>query len=414
MPRMPVAEIKRRLQKLEATQNKAAKGAPVIVSIDEVPNSYFLRRPSGIMPLDVQTGGGLPAGGLIYISGPDNAGKNFLINKHFAMQQKLLGSNCSLALGAVEGPPDHFFMRKCGVKVAIPDDMIEERQKYRKEQGLPAYTKDELKEFKTQIGSFKIIRNTSAETILNTIIDAVDSKAFDIVALDSVSALISENEQGKDLDENPQQAAVAAAMTRFFQHYLTMTTGFSGKNETTVIFTAQARSNRRKSEMQSHIAKYMKEWSTTGAWAARHGKLIDITVWNGAKEKEEVKTIGLGEDDSEKKYKKKVQTGKTIQWEITKGKAGTHDGLTGEVEFNYERLTDDMRLVIIEGMRYGCILERDGEVTVLKKLTGEPVEGLTALPGVEGLINQMKEDFEVELWIRREVLASAGIACTYR
>src|SRR5690349_21757516 len=103
-------------------------------------------------------------------------------------------------------------------------------------------------------------------------------------------------------------------MIRFFQHYLTMTTGFSGKNETTVIFTAQARSNRCKSEMQSHIAKYMKEWSTTGSWAARHGKLIDITVWNGAKDKEEVKTIGLSDDDKEKKFKKRVQVGKTIQW----------------------------------------------------------------------------------------------------
>jgi hypothetical protein len=84
------------------------------------------------------------------------------------------------------------------------------------------------------------------------------------------------------------------------------------------------------------------------------------------------------------------------------------------VDFSYEHLTDDLRSVVIEGMRHGCILERDGQVTVLKKLTGEPVEGMIDLQGLDALMQLMRDDFEVELWLRREVLAAAGIACTYR
>jgi len=411
MPRRPLAEIHREIAKLRTKANKAAKGAPVIASIEEVSNSYFLRRPSGIMPLDIDTGGGLPAGGLCYISGPDNGGKTYLTNKYIAFNQRLLGDRSAVAIGLSEGPPDHWFMRKCGVRVAIPDSMLEERNKYLKERGLKTFTKEEVKELKSQTGHIEIIRHSSGEKLLQTIVDAVETKAFDLVVLDSVSALISENEAGKDLDENSQAQAIANALTRFFQHYLTNTTGFYGSNETSVVFTAQARSNKKKSEAAAHFAKYMKDWTTQGAWAARHGKLIDITVWSGGKEKIATKIEGLLGD---KGYTKGVAHSKEINWEIMKGKAGTHDGITGEIDFSYDTLTDDMRSIIISGMRAGCIYEKNGKMTVIRKATGEPHEGLTDLEGPEALIALMSEDFEMELFVRKEVLAAAGIQCTYR
>lgn len=411
MPRRPIAEIHKEIAKLRAKANKSAGGASVITPIEEVPNSYFLRRPSGIMQLDIDTGGGLPAGGLCYLSGPDNSGKTYLLYKFLAFQQRLLGDRFAAALGLSEGPPDHWFMRKAGVRVAIPDDMIEERNKYRKEQGLKPFTKEEIKELKTQTGHIEIVRHQTGEKLLQTIVDCVETKAFDIVGLDSVSALISANEASKELDEFSQAQAVANVLTRFFQHYLTNTTGFYGKNETTVIFTAQARSNKKKSEAASHLAKYMKDWTTQGSWAARHGKLIDITVWSGSKEKVEMKVSGaLGESGGAKR----VATGKDICWEVMKGKAGTHDGITGEVAFSYETLTDDYRSILLAGLRNGCIKEKDGLLTVLRKHTGEPLEGLTEIAGPDRLIELMKEDFEVELFVRKEVLAAAGIQCTYR
>ena len=46
-----------------------------------------------------------------------------------------------------------------------------------------------------------------------------------------------------------------------------------------------------------------------------------------------------------KTHAKRVAVGKNICWEVTKGKAGTHDGITGEVEFNYG-LTDDLQGIV--------------------------------------------------------------------
>ena len=333
-----------------------------------------------------------------------NSGKSYLLAKYFAMNQRLYGEKSSLAIGLSEGAPDHWFWRKAGVQVAIPDAMIEEEMKYRKERNLKPFTKEEHKDLKKQVGEIVVLRHATGEKLLQTVIEAIETGVFDFVGLDSVSALLSESESGKELDENPQQAAVATSMTRFFQHYLTSTTGFYGRNDTTVVFTAQARSNRKKSEAAAHFAKYMKDWTTSGSWAARHGKLIDITVWSGGKEKEEVLINGK---------KQRVAMGKDICWEISKGKAGTHDGITGEVEFSYDTMTDDLQSIVSAGFRYGSIQEKAGLVTVCRG-TGEPVEGLVDLAGIDRLIAIMKEDFEVELFIRREVLAASGIRCTYR
>ena len=76
-------------------------------------------------------------------------------------------------------------------------------------------------------------------------------------------------------------------------------------------------------------------------------------------------------------------------------------------------MTDDLQSIVSAGFRYGSIQEKAGLVTVCRG-TGEPVEGLVDLAGIDRLIAIMKEDFEVELFIRREVLAASGIRCTYR
>jgi len=49
-----------------------AENHMVMVRADEAPNPYLLRRPTGIMEMDIQLGGGFPAGGLCFVSGPDN------------------------------------------------------------------------------------------------------------------------------------------------------------------------------------------------------------------------------------------------------------------------------------------------------------------------------------------------------
>src|SRR3989304_6645923 len=83
--RQPVAKIvsavdpakKREVLAIMNKINREAK-KNVIRFAEDAPNTYYVRRPSGILQLDIDCGGGLPAGGFTTISGSDAAGKSFL------------------------------------------------------------------------------------------------------------------------------------------------------------------------------------------------------------------------------------------------------------------------------------------------------------------------------------------------
>ena len=417
MPRMPVTDLNKQIASLAAKLNKSpnVKGASVIADIDMAPNTYFLRRPSGIMSLDVHTGGGLPAGGLTYLSGPDGVGKTYLLYRYIAMNQKLLGDKSATALGVSETAPDHFFMRRCGVQVRIPEQMIEERVHERKERGYPPPNKEELAWWRMKtVGQLKILRGSTGEELLNTIIDCFESKLFDLVGLDSVSALLPEADAAKELDEESKRAGSALMLTKFFQHYLNGTTGYNGNNPTTVIFTSQVRSNSKKSEAPGHIQKYIIEYMPQGAWAAKHGKLIDILLKPGEKEKEKVGASTTTMPTTfEQARAKTVQTGKAIRYEVLKGKAGVHEGITGEYDFHYDRLVDGERSIVMSGLSLGIVAEKDGLVTFFNPATKVPYPEASDLT-VDELVNKMREDFDLELRLRRAVLSASGIDCAYR
>lgn len=424
MPRMPVTELSKKMAGLEAKLNRKpnVKGASVMADIDMAPNTYFLRRPSGIMPLDIDTGGGLPAGGLTYLSGPDGTGKTFLLNKYVAMNQRLYGEKSAVAIGISEAASDHFFMRKCGVQIAIPERMIDEQVSERKERGLDPFTKDELKAFRSKtVGWVKVLRGSTGEELLDSILECFESKAFDIIGLDSVSACLPAADALKDLDENAKRAAAAGMLTRFFQHYLNGTTGYYGPNATTVIFTAQVRANNKKAEAQAHIQKFLPDYASQGAWAAKHGKLIDILVKPGQRKKKTITVTAsdgsvqlVEEDEEEEKKTRKVLLNKIVNYEIMKGKAGVHDGITGEFDFHFEKLTEDQRMIIVAALQSGIAHEREGLITFLDPATLKPFNGLNNIAGINRLVEMMQKDFELELMLRRAVLTSVGIQCAYR
>ena len=416
MSRLTVTELNKRVAQLEAKMNRGAaeKGASVCADLDQAPNAYFLRRPSGILELDMHLGGGLPAGGLSYLSGPDGSGKTTLLYKFMAMNQKLWGPRSALALAVSEAAPDHFYMRRCGMQIAIPEPMIEERVAARKNSGLAPFTKDELKAFRAPtVGRVMLLRGRTGEELLGALLEFFDEGIFDILCLDSVSAVLPEADAGKDLDENQKRAAAAGLLTKFFQHYLNGTTGYSSLNKTTVIFTSQVRSNSKKAEAPAHIQKYLPDYAPQGAWAAKHGKLIDILVKPGEKEKEktnvEVTTLGAAVEQR----KKTVQIGKSIRYEILKGKAGVHEGITGEFPFNYDTITDDQRMIVLSALRLGVAEERNGVITFYDLKQHSPIPGLEKLP-IDKLVEMLRADFDLEYAIRLMLLASVGVECTYR
>lgn len=396
-----------RRQQLKALINKVNNDNKytVMATADEVVNPYFLRRPSGIMQLDIDTGGGLPAGGVSMLTGPDNAGKSFLLYKYFAQHQRLYGASSILGLAPVEGAPDYFFMRKCGVQIAIPDAMVEERNEQRKLRGLPGFNKEEKAFFKRQVGEVVILAGQTGEDLLDAVLDSIRKNLFGIIGIDSLTALMpSQVAQQTSLHENGQRASNATLATHFFQRLYPFLIGMWGRNDTTILCTQQVRANPAKATAVGPMAKFVKDWAPAGAYAAKHGKMIDLLVWNG--EKVRAKSAKQGESGE--------VLGKWINWETVKGKGGTHDNVRGDVEFRYDTLTNDLMDLVTTGIRYKAIVETDGYLSLVQHTTGELLENFKKLAGPERFVEKLAESAENEFLVRREVLAHAGIECAYQ
>lgn len=375
----------------------------VIARAGSVPNPFFLRRPSGIMQLDIDTGGGLPAGGWCLVSGPEGAGKTTLLNQYFKYQQQLYGEDCRNALATVEFPPDHMRLRDSGVLVEVPDDMIVEQNQWRKSRGLSTYTKDQVRELKRQVGRFDIITGATGEEILEAVLALYATKKYHIIGVDSISVVLPSADADKNLDDNEKRAAPANLLTQFSKHFHPLTLGLDDEtNETTLVMVSQVRANNAKSEANPGVQKYLKDWASTGAYAMRHGKLIDITIWGGKKK-------------SQGEKEERVATGKMLNWEITKGKCGTHDGIRGEVEYDYVKKIDDIQTVFVAGLEDGIILPKGKEFEVVRAAEGgaEATRLSEALTRKE-LFVRLEQDFAFQHQVRIEILAARGIRCRYR
>lgn len=408
------AEKKKLLAQKAAAINKSFKKT-VVATADKVKNPYFLRHPTGIMELDIDLAGGFPPG-VSCISGPDGVGKSHLLYRTMAMHQRIYGEKSAIALAAVEAPIDHFFLRKLGVIVAVPDETIEEKNQWRREHGIAPFTKDEVKDLKTQIGTFWDITGATMEQTFMAIeeifsdphLREVDNQ-FGVIGVDSLNAMIPQAWMEADLDEAGQRAAHASCITRFFAKTYPRWTSLDGDPlYTSLIFTQQVRANAAKSAAPAHIAKWLPDYApATGAYATKHGKLIDILLYPGQKKKDSAKSSDEGGG-------KKETLQKTLGWEIIKGKAGTHEGLTGEVVFDFEdeSFIDLPRTVLVAGIRRGVFAERGGLVTFINPNTKVESEIIKDIPAAD-FLNKMRVNVEFETEMRRAVLSAEGIQCRY-
>lgn len=372
-----------------------------IVTADEAPNPYFLRRPTGIIELDIDLGGGFPAGGCCFISGPDNSGKTWLMLRTMAMQQRLYGNAARVAWALAEGAFPYDQALRAGLRVYIPDEMIEEWNEWRKLRNMPEYTAEEVAyfqdpQYKDQV---RIITGPTGDDILQIVVDCVRTNAFSAIAVDSLNGLQPRVDADKDFNDNEKMASQATLLGRFFKKYIPLTTGFNRTNHTTVLFTQQVRANQDKANAPSYMQKWIPSYvSSGGGYSGKHYKLIGLILSEGKKLKDSGKNI----------------TGKMIDWDLEKGKAGTHDNKRGEVAFYYQRANiDEEGEVITAGIKRGVIQTRNKQIVVVRPEDNTVLEEFTA-PNQNALRKMLEGDFEFSLALRREIMAQAGIQCLYR
>lgn len=184
---------------LAQIEKNFGKGA--IMKLGERAHEKMQVIPTGAIALDLALGvGGVPKGRIIEIYGPESSGKTTLVQHIIAEAQRLGGM---AALIDAEHAFDPLYAKKTGVDV----DNLLVSQPDTGEQALEI-----------------------AETLIR-------SNAVDVIAIDSVAALVPRAEIEGDIGESP-----IAVQARLMSQALRRITGAVSRSNCTVIFTNQLRS----------------------------------------------------------------------------------------------------------------------------------------------------------------------------
>ena len=167
-----------------------------------------------------------------------------------------------------------------------------------------------------------------------------------ILVVDNIAAIVSEEREKTDLDDEPQQSAEARLITEF-QKKMWHAFGNSYNdtlNLTTVLLLNQVRANRGKR------SPYERDWKVGGAHAIKHGKLIDVTMSRGNR----IWVTKTGKETRKKPEGGRL-IGKDVKWSIDKGKAGCHEGGFGEVPYYFSQGFNVYSDLIVTASRHDIV-----------------------------------------------------------
>jgi len=273
------------------------------------------RLPTSIMDLDIALSGGFPAGGMSFLTGKQGVGKNWIANQVMREHQIRHGENTSIAVVSTEMVYDKSFALDCGVSVALSDLEIAELDKQVRKKTGEGLSDEEIEELTAQVGSFITVPPSTAEDSLSIAIELIASREFDIVLIDSFGSLLTEHDEENDLSSSQRVGGAAMLNTRFARklNYALSPDEEGSPNLTCVLGINQVRDN------TDRANKYSPKTIEAGGWALKHARWVTLQM-------SPVATI---------KDPKKGKIGKTIRWEITKQKAGGHEGAQSKYDYYY-------------------------------------------------------------------------------
>jgi len=186
------------MQKIEKDHGKGA-----IMRLGDATNMRVETIPSGALPLDLALGGGLPKGRVIEVYGPESSGKTTLVLHAIAEVQKRGGI---AAFVDAEHALDPTYAASVGV----------------------------------DINNLLISQPDSGEMALEIVDNLVRSMAVDIIAIDSVAALVPRAEI-----EGEMGASHVGLQARLMSQALRKITANVGRSNCIVIFLNQLRQKNR-------------------------------------------------------------------------------------------------------------------------------------------------------------------------
>lgn len=327
---IPMPSAKDREAKINHIIAGAAKahGEGCVMRAEHSFASYTLRRPTGIISLDIAMAGGWPAAAPNVLVGPDGVGKDYLLWRTMAETQRIYGNDFCAACYFTEFKPDKLYMKDyCGLQIAFSEDELADLDLARRAAGGEPLSNEDLDHYRRQLGTFIPIYGISADHGFDKVFDFVETNYFQIIAVNSIGSLQTEaKEKTESFEEFAQQRNEAMLLSKVmpkFSMYLNRRDPFSRPNETTLILVNQVRSKdaAAKSFMKGRVPQDKDNYKTaSNAHALKHHKAIELFMHNGARIYEENATPPH-------------ILGRKKTWELTKGKLGTHEGIRGEFSY---------------------------------------------------------------------------------
>ena len=277
---------------------------------------WMLKRlPTSILDLDIALSGGFPAGGMSFLTGKQGVGKNWIANQVMREHQIRHGENTSIAVVSTEMVYDKLFAKSCGVRVALSELEVNELSRQMERECGEGLSDEEIEELLDQVGDFVTVPPSTAEDSLSIALELIGSREFDIVLIDSFGSLLTEHDDENDLSGSQRVGGAAMLNTRFARklNFALAPDEKGNPNLTCVLGVNQVRDN------TDRANKYSPKTIEAGGWALKHARWVTLQM-------SPVATI---------KDPKKGKIGKTIRWEITKQKAGGHEGAQSKYDFYY-------------------------------------------------------------------------------
>lgn len=326
------------------------KHSGIVHRANEHDTSYLLRRPTGILSLDLALGGGWPAAAASVLVGPDGAGKDYLLWKSMAEAQRRFGDDFAAVVYLTEFLPDKRYIRdRCGLKIGLTDKEIDEINIALENRGRPQLTDEQVWHYQETCGDVLTVTGATAEVGFDRVLDFVQTNACQIAAVNSIGFLYTEVKDAMaSMKDNPQQRNEAVALTKFITHLATMLNrgGPGGeRNETSVLLINQMRSKDAGPAMPGRVLQDKDKMKPAAeAWALKHGKAIELSLYNGPKIYETLSGDKVGKVIGRKKT-----------WEVTKGKLGTHEGRKGEFDYYFKTGADEIGDLIDTAINLGVV-----------------------------------------------------------
>ena len=290
----------------------------------EVATSYSLRRKFGIPKLDIGLRGGLPAGTLSQLFGPDGIGKDYLANKAIANVQNAYQEEAAVFIASFGYKMDRGAMYLAGVQMP----------------GVPGEFNGQYDHLMNQVGQLVTLEvddsTTSkfpAEAVLEGVLACVRSGRFQLGIINELPAAETSFHKRVSLLESARHASLASLIADFQRKFYNAMKAIPN-NETTVLVINQVRAN------MNAQGPYSKKTSETGGFALKHLKAADIHLRHAGKIKNKKGDVVLG---------------KEVAWQISKGKCGLSEGAEGSYDFLYYRGADILKDLIDLGQEYGIV-----------------------------------------------------------